>query len=225
VLPVALEKYVSQISPRIVWHLLSSVGPLTGSHCTSQYTASLWHYCYGSTALCWALAAFSASWSHTQSTGLLGREISPSQGLYLHRTTQTQNKHTHRHPCIEWDSNPRSQRSSESRLFNALYGAATVVGVLWHYSTQNNICSWQNVSNRPRPNRSIVKTKANILVLFVYFTKVFRIRSIVFKLNCRDEQKHNIVTCMSDYRRGLDWSSDLLATYTHDWELQVITAL
>jgi hypothetical protein len=35
----------------------------------------------------------------------------------------------------------------------------------------------------------------------------------------------NIVTCMSDYRRGLDWRLDLLNTYTlttHDYTLQVI---
>jgi hypothetical protein len=31
--------------------------------------------------------------------------------LPTHRTTQTQNKRTqYRHPCLEWDSNPRSQR-------------------------------------------------------------------------------------------------------------------
>jgi hypothetical protein len=42
------------------------------------------NYYYGSTVLCWALAAFSVSWSYTQSVGLLGRGISPSQGLYLH---------------------------------------------------------------------------------------------------------------------------------------------
>jgi hypothetical protein len=41
--------------------------------------------------------------------------ISPSQGRYLHRTAQTQNKH--RHPCHHWDSNPRSQCSSERRQF------------------------------------------------------------------------------------------------------------
>jgi hypothetical protein len=37
--------------------------------------------------------------------------------LPTHRTTQTQNKRAHRHPCLEWDSNPRSQRSSERRQF------------------------------------------------------------------------------------------------------------
>jgi hypothetical protein len=37
--------------------------------------------------------------------------------LPSHRTTQIQNKCAHRHPCLEWDSNPRSQRSSERRQF------------------------------------------------------------------------------------------------------------
>jgi hypothetical protein len=37
--------------------------------------------------------------------------------LPTHRTTQTQNKCTHRHQCLEWDSNPRSQRLSERRQF------------------------------------------------------------------------------------------------------------
>jgi hypothetical protein len=47
-----------------------------------------------------------------QLLGFLGRGISPSQGRYL---TQTQNKH--RHPCLECDSNPQSQRSSGRRDF------------------------------------------------------------------------------------------------------------
>jgi hypothetical protein len=48
-----------------------------------------------------------------QSVGLLGRGISPSQGRYLHRTTQTQNKRRE----LELDSNPRSQCSSERKQF------------------------------------------------------------------------------------------------------------
>jgi hypothetical protein len=59
----------------------------------------------------WAiLAAFSVSWSFAQSVGLLGRGINPSQYLYLHTE-----QYTHRHPCLEWDSNSGSQRSSERR--------------------------------------------------------------------------------------------------------------
>jgi hypothetical protein len=53
----------------------------------------------------------------TQSVGLLGQEISPSQGRYLHTGQHKQNKRTQRHPCLEWDSNPRSQCSSERRQF------------------------------------------------------------------------------------------------------------
>jgi hypothetical protein len=44
-----------------------------------------------------------------QMVGLLGRVISPSQGLYLHRTTQHR-KTRDKHPCLEWDSNPQSQQ-------------------------------------------------------------------------------------------------------------------
>jgi hypothetical protein len=47
-----------------------------------------------------------------ESVGLLGREISPSQGRYL---IQTQNKR--RHPCLEWDSNPRYHCSRGRRYF------------------------------------------------------------------------------------------------------------
>jgi hypothetical protein len=38
--------------------------------------------------------------------------------LPKHRT-QTQNKR-HRHPCLQWDSNPRSQRPSERRQSSCL---------------------------------------------------------------------------------------------------------
>jgi hypothetical protein len=49
--------------------------------------------------------------------GLLGRQISPSQGRYLHTEQHNHRPNAHRHPCLEWDSNPRSQRSSERRQF------------------------------------------------------------------------------------------------------------
>jgi hypothetical protein len=46
-----------------------------------------------------------------RSVGLLGRGISPLQGLYVYRTTQTQNKRTqYKHSCFKWNLNPRSQR-------------------------------------------------------------------------------------------------------------------
>jgi hypothetical protein len=93
------------------------------SNFTSNYYLSIYlSIClyisiYGSTALCWALAAFSVSWSFTQSVGLLERGISPSQGHYLHTEQHKHRRNAHRHPCLEWDSNPRSQCSSGRRRF------------------------------------------------------------------------------------------------------------
>jgi hypothetical protein len=52
-----------------------------------------------------------------QTVGLLGLVISPSQGRYLHTGQQKQKKRTHRHSCLEWDSNPRSRGSSKLRQF------------------------------------------------------------------------------------------------------------
>jgi hypothetical protein len=58
--------------------------------------------------------------------------------LPTHRTTQTQNKSILRHPCLEWDSNPWSQRSSERRQ-HALDRAATVIGASFFQYTFNDV--------------------------------------------------------------------------------------
>jgi hypothetical protein len=63
----------------------------------------------------WTLAAFSVSWFFTQSVGFLGRGISPSQGRYLHSEQHKHKINSHRYPCCEWDSDPRSQCSSRRR--------------------------------------------------------------------------------------------------------------
>jgi hypothetical protein len=49
--------------------------------------------------------------------GHLRRGIGPSQGPYLHTERHKHRISAHRHPRPEWDSNPRSQRSSERRQF------------------------------------------------------------------------------------------------------------
>jgi hypothetical protein len=58
-------------------------------------TRQHYYYYYSSAALCWALASFSVSWTYTQSVGLLGRGISPSQGLYLHTKQHKHKIHAH----------------------------------------------------------------------------------------------------------------------------------
>jgi hypothetical protein len=54
--------------------------------------AKIWLLLMFPQPLCWALATFSVSWSYTQSVGLLGREISSPQGLYLHTGQHKHNK-------------------------------------------------------------------------------------------------------------------------------------
>jgi hypothetical protein len=53
------------------------------------------------------------------------------------RTTQTQNKYTHRHLCLEWDSKPRSQYCSGRRRFMPLHRAATVIDKMKFWESQN----------------------------------------------------------------------------------------
>jgi hypothetical protein len=53
----------------------------------------------------------------TQSVGLFGRGISPSQGPYLHAGQHKHRINAHRYPCLKWDSNRQSQLSSERRQF------------------------------------------------------------------------------------------------------------
>jgi hypothetical protein len=56
----------------------------------------------------------------------LGRGISPLQCLYLHRRRHKHRINAHRHPCLKWDSNPRSQRSSDITLGGGARGSVVV---------------------------------------------------------------------------------------------------
>jgi hypothetical protein len=66
------------------------------------------------------LGCFFSFLIHTQSVGLLGRVISPSQGRYLH-TEHNRRINANRHWCLELDSNPRSQCSRVRRQFMPLW--------------------------------------------------------------------------------------------------------
>jgi hypothetical protein len=57
---------------------------------------------YGCTALV-DLACFFSFLIYSQSAGLLGRGMSPSQGRYLHPEQHKHRINAHRHPCLEWD--------------------------------------------------------------------------------------------------------------------------
>jgi hypothetical protein len=70
---------------------------------------------YDSTALV-DLGRYFSFLIYTQSVELLGRGISPSQGRYL-LTEHKYGINAHRQPCLELESNPWSQCSSERRRF------------------------------------------------------------------------------------------------------------
>jgi hypothetical protein len=73
----------------------------------------------------WLYSPFVGPWPLLQFRNLFYTDVrtpwtsdqSAARPLPTHRTTQTQNKRTHRHPCLEWNSNLRSQSSSEQREF------------------------------------------------------------------------------------------------------------
>jgi hypothetical protein len=53
----------------------------------------------------------------TQSVEVAGPVIRPSQGRYLHTGQHKHRINVHRHPCLKWDSNPRSQCLRGQRQF------------------------------------------------------------------------------------------------------------
>jgi hypothetical protein len=79
----------------------------------------------------WTMAAFSVSYSYRHLVGLLGRGISPSQGHHLHTE----------HPCLECDSNPRSQCSRERSQLNVPDREVAVIGRCIYIRT-NTVTTW-----------------------------------------------------------------------------------
>jgi hypothetical protein len=70
------------------------------------------------------------TWSLTQSVCLLGREISPSQGRYLHRGQHKQNKRTETSmPQVGFE--PTIPVFERAKIIHALDRAATVLGFLY----------------------------------------------------------------------------------------------
>jgi hypothetical protein len=87
--------------------------PATNRLSYSTAYSSIYLSIYGSTGL----AAFSVSWSFTQSVGLLWRGISPSQGRYLHTGQHTHTTNSQPTSLAQVDSNPLSQCLSWRRQF------------------------------------------------------------------------------------------------------------
>jgi hypothetical protein len=95
----------------------NSSWPLTNRN--SRYNGDICFFPQWLYSPCWALASFFSSLIifYTDGSTPWTSDKSVARPLPTHRTTQTQNKRIYRHPCLEWDSNPRSQRLGERREF------------------------------------------------------------------------------------------------------------
>jgi hypothetical protein len=87
---------------------------------------------YGCTALV-DLGRFFQFLIHTESVGLLGRRISPSQGRCLHTKQHKRRINSHRHPCLECDLNPRSPVFERAKTGFSVDHAATVIARFLNY--------------------------------------------------------------------------------------------
>jgi hypothetical protein len=100
---------------------------------------------YGSTAIV-DLGRFFNFLIYTQSVGLLGRGISPSQGHYLHTVQHKHRISSQRHPCLEWDSKPTSSVFERAKTVHALDRAVTVIGTTCCTFINPNISQFYIVS-------------------------------------------------------------------------------
>jgi hypothetical protein len=108
--------------------------PLTQFSPASSYFPlylSIYLSIYGSTALV-DLGRFFSFVIHTQSVGLLGRWISPSQGRYLHREQHKHRINAHRHPCHPVGFELTIPAFERAKTFHASDRAAIVIGLSSH---------------------------------------------------------------------------------------------
>jgi hypothetical protein len=127
ILCVRIMSSLSKMQPKFVLLFASNLHALSNENDKNIYLSIWLSVCLSiflSIYLFMALQPFVSSWPlfqfidlFTQPVGHFGREISPSQGRYLHTGQHRHRINSHRHPCLKWDSNLWSQRSSERRYF------------------------------------------------------------------------------------------------------------
>jgi hypothetical protein len=66
------------------------------------------------------LGRFFSFLSHTQSVGLLGCVVNPSQGRYLHTEQHKHRINAHKHPCLEWDFESTISSFERAKTVHAL---------------------------------------------------------------------------------------------------------
>jgi hypothetical protein len=149
-----------------------------------------------SVSLPWALAAFSVSWSSTQSVGHIGRVIRSSQGRFLRTEQQKHRIYAHSHPCLTRDSNPRSQCLSGRRQFMPL--------TVWRLGSMRVLSSGHKSSG------SIMKQAGTCLLQFTLCS------AFPFTVICEREMQSLNTTGISQHiKLGIEIEPEvLLRSYT-----------
>jgi hypothetical protein len=127
--------------------------------------------------------------------------------LPTQRTTQRQNARTDRHPCLEWDSNPRPQRA---KTVYALGRAATVIGILrgiWRLTPlKNNL--FQHIvtySTIAASDESIAESVLELQQLFrcIVFSYLRIIKSIASRRYFKFQEQNRSHRGLCPIRRDL----------------------
>jgi hypothetical protein len=112
-----LRKYVGLFLWLFSVATFEQINPLSGNLVQIGRYYFFFHWLYSPLGPWLLLFSFMIIW---ETVGLLGRVISSSQGLYLNTGQHKQRISTYtKHPCLVWNSNPRSQLPSERRQFMA----------------------------------------------------------------------------------------------------------
>jgi hypothetical protein len=99
--------------------------------------------------------------SNRQLVGLLGREISPSEGRYLHRTKQTQNKRGQTSmPRVGFE--PTMSVFERAKTFHASDRAATVSGTDTFIILPSQSLHWPRATTAQRQNTSMLRWYENL---------------------------------------------------------------
>jgi hypothetical protein len=129
-------------------------------------------------------------------------DLPVARPLPTHGTTQIQNKHSHRHSCLEWNANPRSQRSSDRRQFMLLTARPLWSALLKYLSNciqyaSRKICNEErnHVTNRRTARREHTKS-----LVFKYSFRVRKCEEI-----CDKKQRSN--SCGSILGGNVTWST------------------
>jgi hypothetical protein len=106
--------------------------------------------------------------------------------LPAHRTTQTQNKRIHRHPCLEWDSNSRSQCLSwedsscgATAVGSALFNCVFYMFMMMNAFNKAHKDCYRTANEENELKQCIITFHSSVVCIYL------EVRKIYFEVVCR----------------------------------------